>query len=225
MVLRVLEIESEVQKIILLNCLKKGDYVPLADLTSEVEKVVKYRASAALSQNATLLERKGVLERRVEGRRVFVKIKPEYVQAIRITLGYKAPYCLISGYTWNPQRPDDLEPLKNYVDAIDKLAREGIKVEYIVCFTTPEAQEKRRKHEVKPEPDEEIALPFSVYQSDYLKLKREIISIINRLIYQYEPILDITPLTKLYSDILAEISEKYHLKRIYHFGPLTWLKK
>jgi len=225
MVLRVLEIESEVQKIILLNCLKRGDCVALAELTREVEKAVKYRASAALSQNASLLERKGILERRVEGRRVYVKIKPEYVQVSRMALGYRAPYCLISGYTWNPQRPDDLDPLRNYVDALHKLAQEGINVEYVVCFTTPEAQERRVKSEVKPDPNEEIALPFDVYQSNYHQLKLEITSVVNRVIYKYEPILDITPLTKLFSDILAEISEKYYLKRIYHFGPLTWIKR
>ena len=79
--------------------------------------------------------------------------------------------------------------------------------------------------QIKPDPNEEIAFPFTIYQSDYHKLKEEITLVINRLVYSYEPILDITPLTKLYSDILAEISEKYNLKRIYHFGPLTWLKR
>lgn len=226
MALRDLRIESEVQKIILLNCLKReGDYVSLADLTEETSRVVRYRASAALSQNAALLERRGILEKRVEGRRVYVKIRPNYVQTIRGLLDFKAPRCLISGYTWNPREPEKVEPLRNYVDAVEKLSNEGVKVDYIVCFTTPEAQKRRKELGITPEPNEEIALPFEVYQSEYDRLKREIKSVVDRIVYKYEPILDITPLTKLYSDILAEISESYGLKRIYHFGPLTWLKK
>ncbi|MEM2534378.1 MAG: hypothetical protein QXP47_03680 [Candidatus Nezhaarchaeales archaeon] len=225
MSLNSVRIESEVQRIILLNCLKSENYVSLASLAEEVSKVVRYRASAALSQNAALLERRGILEKRVEGRRVYVKIRPNYVQVVRAALNFKSPYCLISGYTWNPMEPEKLEPLKNYVDAVKKLEDEGIKVDYIVCFTTPEAQNKRKELGVTPEPNEEIVFPFKVYQSDYDRLKREIKSVVDRLIYKYEPILDITPLTKLYSDILAEISENYGLKRIYHFGPLTWLKK
>lgn len=97
-------------------------------------------------------------------------------------------------------------------------------MDYIVCFTTPEAQEKRKGLGISPVPNEEVALPFEVYQSDYNRLKRELRSVVDRLVYKYEPILDITPLTKLYSDILAEISESYDLKSMYHFGPLTWLK-
>lgn len=225
MILESLRLESEVQKIILLNCLKRGDYVSLVDLTEETSRVVRYRASAALSQNAALLERRDILEKRVEGRRVYVKIKPNYVQAVRAALNFKAPYCLVSGYTWNPKEPEKLEPLRNYVDAVEKLSSERVKVDYIVCFTTPEAQEKRRELGITPEPNEEVVLPFEVYQSKYDGLKREIKSVIDRVVYKYEPILDITPLTKLYSDILAEISESYGLKRIYHFGPLTWLKK
>ena len=220
-----LTVESEVQRVILLACLERQGYVALAELTKKVEGLVKYRASAALSQNAMLLERRGVIERVTEGRRVYVKIRPIYVQRARDALSYRAPIGLISGYTWNPDRPSDLTPLRNYVDAIEKLRGDGVEVSYVVCFTTPEAKEARDKLSVKPNPDEEVLLPFKVYQSEYEKLKEAVVQVVDRLIYKYDLILDVTPLTKLFTDILAEVSERYGLKRIYHFGPLTWIRK
>lgn len=87
-------------------------YVSLVSLAEEVSKVVRHRASAALSQNAALLERRGILEKRVEGRRIYVKLRPNYVQAVRVALNFKSPYCLISGYTWNPKEPENLDPLR-----------------------------------------------------------------------------------------------------------------
>ena len=90
-----LKLESEVQRIILRACLESGGFVALASLAGEVEEVVKYRAAAALSQNAKLLESKGIIERRVEGRRVYVKIKPAYVEearrALKVLVKYHTP--------------------------------------------------------------------------------------------------------------------------------------
>jgi len=220
------KLDSEVQKLIVKACLEAGGSVALAPLTERAKGLVKYRAAAALSQNAKLLEDKGLVERWTEGRRVFVKLKPAYVEEARRRLGVQAPLCLVSGYTWNPARPGDVEPLRNYVDALEKLKGEGVEVSYVYCFTTPEAAKKRAELGIKPDPDHEEALPFEVYQVGYEELRRRIYEAVDQLVYHYSLLLDITPLTKLFSDVLAEVSERYGLARLYHFGPrITWIKR
>ena len=220
------KLDSEVQRLIVKACLEAGGTTALAPLTERVKGLVRYRAAAALSQNAKLLEEKGLVERWTEGRRVFVKLRPQFVEEARRKLGVEAPTCLVSGYTWNPARPDDVEPLRNYVDALEKLRAEGVEVSYVYCFTTPEASKKRAELGVKPDPDREEQMPFEVYQQSYEELRSRVYAAIDELVYRYRLILDITPLTKLFSDVLAEVSERYGLSRIYHFGPrLTWIKR
>ena len=77
-----LELDSEVQRVIVKGCLEAGGEVALAGLVKAVEELpsVRYRAAAALSQNAMLLESRGVVERRVEGRKVYAKLRPEHVE-------------------------------------------------------------------------------------------------------------------------------------------------
>lgn len=218
-------LESKVQEEILRFCLERGGSAFLDELKERVSSLVKYRASAALSQNSIALERRGLVRRSRVGKRVLVEVEPTYICRLRRQLGIRAEFCLISGYTYNPDRPDDLTVLRNYVDAIEKLKAEGISVGRLVCFTTERAREMRVKHGIKPDPDAEVALNFEVYQSKYDELRQIVREVVEREVKDYDPILDITPLTKLFTDVLAEISEKFEIPRIYHFGPkLTWIR-
>jgi len=223
-------IGSPVQELILKACLLRGGSVALADLIDDAERLVKYRAAAALSANSLLLERKGVIKRIKQGRKVYVFLSFEWVERLRKILGVKAPNCFISGYTWNPMKPSDLNPLKTFFDGLTKLESEGFKISKVICFTTPEASAKLRevadKIGVQRLPDKEVKHPFSFYQTSYEDLKFEVKRVVDSEIYDYTIILDVTPLTKLFSDCIAWISEKYGLPRIYHFAPrIVWLKK
>ena len=51
-----IHILSPVQQVILKTCLERGGSVSLSELKEEIEKVVKYRPVAALSQNSKALE-------------------------------------------------------------------------------------------------------------------------------------------------------------------------
>ncbi len=221
-----LSLKSNVQLLILKKCLEvKGKFIPLTDLISEVERIVRYRASAALSLNSKALESRGIIERKIVNRKVYVRLKPESVVLARRLLNIRVPYELISGYTWNPLKPEDLMPIKNYIDAINKLEREGIKPSKIICFTTPEASRKRLELNVKPEPDVEVKFEFKVYQSNINLIEEELGRIVENEIWDYNIILDITPLTKLYTIAAINIARKYDLKMIYHFGDqLIWLE-
>jgi len=219
-----MSLKSEVQLLILRECLKaKGEYIPLTKLTSEVRKIVSYRASAALSLNSKSLESRGIIERITINRKVYIKIKPQSVTIARKTLNIRAPNLLISGYTWNPANPEDLIPIKNYIDAINKLKNEGIGISKIICFTTPQASNKRLELEIKPDPDMEVKIKFKDYQTNINLIEEKLKEIIENEIWNYN-IIDVTPLTKLFTIAAIEIAKKYNLKAIYHFAEkIIWI--
>lgn len=218
--------ESRVQEEILRACLERGGSVFLDELEERVRGFVRYRVSAALSQNSIALENRGFVRRGRVGKRVLVEVVPEHAQRLRRVLGVGAKLCLVSGYTFNPDRPDDLTPLRNYVDALEKLRAEGIYIDRVVCFTVPVAKDLRVKHGVKPDPDREVVADFEVYRSGYNELKRLVYSVVEEEVKNFNLILDVTPLTKLFTDVLAEVSERFDIPRIYHFGPsLVWIKR
>jgi len=220
-----LSLKSEVQRIILLKCLEaRGEYIPLVDLVDQVKEIVKYRASAALSLNSKALEERGYIMRKTVNRRIYIALKPEVAQSTRKLLGIEAPNLLISGYTWNPQKPEDLTPIKNYIDAIIKLEKEGIKINKIVCFTTPQAREKRIQHKIKPEPNIEIEEPFQTYQTNLEWIQSKLEEQIRQNIWTHNIIIDITPLTKLYTIAAINTAKKYGIKTIYHFAEkIIWI--
>lgn len=220
-----MSLKSEVQLLILRECLRaKGKYIPLTELASEVKKIVKYRASAALSLNSKSLENRGVIERKTINRKVYIKLKPQSVTIAREKLNIKAPNLLISGYTWNPEKPEDIMPIKNYIDAINKLKNEGIEISKIICFTTPQASNKRLELEIKPDPDIEVKIKFKDYQTNIKLIEEKLKEIIENKIWNYNIIIDVTPLTKLFTIAAIEIAKKYNLKTIYHFAEeIIWI--
>ncbi|MCD6409964.1 MAG: hypothetical protein J7L98_06535 [Candidatus Verstraetearchaeota archaeon] len=212
-----IHILSPVQQVILKTCLERGGSVSLSELKEEIEKVVKYRPVAALSQNSKALEHRGYIYRTSERRRITIHVNPAYAEPLRKVLGLEAPKALLSGYSLR----DGGELELTFQETLKKLNAEGVSVGYVYCFTTPEASAKLKE---KPF-NEEKPLPLDVYSKDPEKLREEIMAVIDQLVLKYTVILDITPLTKLFADVLAEASATYKLPRVFVTPEkLVWLR-
>jgi len=118
---------------------------------------------------------------------------------------------LISGFTFDP-RIQDKETLKLPDIARHLLEVENLQIDKLVCFTTEKAMEERLKSNL-PFIDRYIPYPFKVYQnpSFYQAAEREL----TQEIIDADVIIDITPLTKIYSITMLNIAHLYKLPVIY----------
>ncbi len=118
---------------------------------------------------------------------------------------------LISGFTYDP-RIQDKETLKLPDISRRLLEKEGNKLDKLVCFTTPLAMQERERAGL-PLIDRYISYPFETYQDPSFAdiAKRELAEELTHA----EIIIDITPLTKIYTITMLQIAHLYHLPVIY----------
>ena len=98
-----MKIRSEVQKLILEKALNGPFY--LEELKEEVQKLVKYRPSAALSQNAIVLENMGLIRRYKEGKKVKVELDVERFLEEQVKVVKEALKMMFKA---NPEKARDL---------------------------------------------------------------------------------------------------------------------
>lgn len=171
---------------------------------------------SSLVHHLGILAREKIILQEKSGRELINKINPLYIQNLRAIFGIKAPKMLISGYTYNPETKD-IKTLEVLQRALEFLKKEKIEIKRTISFTVPEAKRKIRKTDfVKG--DVEITLDFKDYQNSPEKIEREMEEVIIKNLGSYEIIIDLTPLTKLYSIIGLSLAKKYGLKAFYHAG-------
>jgi DNA-binding transcriptional ArsR family regulator len=172
---------------------------------------------SSLNHHLGLLERDGVVLQRKTSREVLNRVNPKFIQRLRERFGIRRPMALISGYTYDPSK-GDVSTLGVLQDAVESLEKEGKSVVWTVAFTTPIASKEIRRMDYRAG-DEEVPLEFEVYQTQQEEIKLKIRDVIEQLLPNYEVILDLTPLTKLFTIVSLSLAGEYGLRGFYHFGP------
>jgi len=133
------------------------------------------------------------------------------MEDIRSILGLQAEgNALLTGCTWNPRYKDD-STLKLPDNSKMLLEREGFKINKVICFTTSEARDRRATLDL-PEFDYVIH-DFASYQS--FNIKQSILKVLRENLEKHSVILDMTPLTKIFSIVLLELAHEYGLPIFY----------
>jgi len=171
---------------------------------------------SSLTHHLNMLVKRGYLLQERSGKKLVSRVVPQKVQQLRRMMKLRAPVALISGYTYDPNKPDErtLEVLDR---AVRLLGGAGVRVERRVAFTTPLAREMIARTEWQ-RGEEEIVLDIEVYQNDIARLTCEMQGAVERLLPEYEPVVDLTPLTKLFTIAGLNAASKYCLRAIYHGG-------
>lgn len=188
-----------IQQLILKRAIEQGGEVKLAELSAEAQKLVRYRASAALHQNSVLLERKGIVERRHEGRAVIVRVRHEWIQPLREYFSLEAKQC----YTGLAINSKDIENIQIALKAfIEK------ELDKILIVTSKEAISslERALHHLSPE-------WLIVDPEDYNSCFKTMEFRIRSLLPLYSIVCDLTGGSKIMSLALSEIARKYNLRK------------
>lgn len=118
---------------------------------------------------------------------------------------------LISGFTYDP-RIQDSDTLKLPDITRRLLVEKEYLVDKLVCFTTKIAMEERNKANLPPV-DRYIPHPFKVYQDpSFLKIAKQELA---QEILNADVVIDITPLTKIYTITMLNIAYHYKLPVVY----------
>ncbi len=156
-----------------------------------------------------------------------ISINPVALQRIRGIIGSKVThYSLITGF-------GKLETGYRVPDIAYTLLREAhYPVDRIICFTTPDAKPVRDQHEA----EEHLQKVHKFYLFDYLDFRtlrssyfQQIEGLLQAEMQDADVMIDLTPLSKLYSFKMLEIANKYHLPCFYLGGDgdtqnhLIWL--
>lgn len=178
---------------------------------------------SSLNHHLRMLRRMGLIEQRRSGKVLVNRVVPLHVQKLREELGCRAPVALISGYTYDPERGDP-QTLGLLDRAVRLLEREGVEVRRCIAFTTPKAQQMMEVAKYR-RGDEEVPMDISVYQNELPRVEREMSRVIERYLPEYEVVVDLTPLTKLFTIAGVNAASKYCLRAIYHAGRgLIWVR-
>lgn len=142
-----------------------------------------------------------------------ISLNPTARQLIRRILGKKIKhYTLITGY-------GELKTGYRVPDLVYKILRKyKFSITRIICFTTPEAMKKRDDHlenEELLEIDKQIQFPYNEYRYIESNFFNTVESIISEEMKNANIIIDLTPLSKLFSLKLLELSNKYEIPCIY----------
>ncbi|MHA1265519.1 MAG: ArsR/SmtB family transcription factor [Candidatus Helarchaeota archaeon] len=118
---------------------------------------------------------------------------------------------LISGFTYDP-RIQDKDTLTLPDISRRLLEQEGTNIDKLICFTTPLAMRERKKANLPPI-DRYITYPFKTYQDPTFAqiIKKELA---NELLTA-EIIIDITPLTKIYTITMQHLAHQFKFPIIY----------
>ncbi len=200
-----------IQQLILRRAIERGGEIRLAELSAEAQKLVRYRASAALHQNSVLLERKGIIERRHEGRAVVVRVRPEWIQPLRDYFGLEAKRC----YAGLLAEDNDVENIRKALS----LLTEG-KPDKVLLIASAEARIRLEGAFRDLSPEWLVVDP-----EDYTGCFKLMDNKIQELVQIYSIVCDLTGGSKVMSLALSEVARKYSLKRLLvsKNGQLIWL--
>ncbi|MHA1785668.1 MAG: winged helix-turn-helix transcriptional regulator [Candidatus Helarchaeota archaeon] len=140
-----------------------------------------------------------------------VEFNPLFTHEIRKALNKKLlNHVLFTGCTWNPNYKDE-ETLKIPEISSMLLEKSNIPVDKIVCFTTPQAL-KLRKARGYPDLDY-YPFEFKIYQD--LNVRNVILDVLKKEILSHDIILDMTPLSKIFTITLLDLAHEYKLPIFY----------
>ncbi|MBD3214400.1 MAG: ArsR family transcriptional regulator [Candidatus Lokiarchaeota archaeon] len=142
-----------------------------------------------------------------------IRINPTARQIVRKTLGHKLEnFTLITGYGSLG------EGYKLPQVSYNLLKQINYPINRIICFTSQDAIEKR-KEKIKNDVLSEIKVNLNYKYEDYRHIDsnffNEIENIINNEIKNSDIIIDLTPLSKLYSFTLLKLANKFKLPCFY----------
>lgn len=172
---------------------------------------------SSLNHHLFMLEKIGAIRRYREGREVINRVNPKLVQKFRNEFSIEKPKLLIGGYTYDPAKQDEktFEVLQRAIEILKK--EKGIEIKKSIAFATPLAAEKIKETNYK-EGDEVIKFDFEVYQERPDIIESNLREIIEKNISSYEILIDLTPLTKIFSIVSLSLAKEYGLKPFYHAG-------
>lgn len=177
---------------------------------------------SSLNHHLDMLSKDNVISQKREGRKVINRVNPVHIQKFRKEFNIEAPKLLITGYTFNPELPDE-RTLQLAERAVKLLKSRGEEVEKCITFTTYQAQGEMDKREYL-RGGEEVVMDIKEYQSNIGVLEEKLKLVIEEEIIQKEIIIDLTPLTKLFTIACLSLARDYKLKSVYHGGEkLIWV--
>jgi len=171
---------------------------------------------SSLNHHLQMLAKQGMVTQERRGKELINLVNPIHVQLLRKRFDVKTGTILISGYTFNPEKPDP-DTLKVPQRAIHILSGQGIEIEKTVAFTTPLAAVEAEKAGIK-RADEEKIFDFDVYLNHPETIRDSMEKTITSHLSKTGIIIDLTPLTKLFSIVGLSLARHYHLEAVYHAG-------
>ena len=181
-----------------------------------IKEIVKNDTSRPDYHLNLLVENNLIL--RTKGRGNY-QINEKHIQPLRSYFKIKVPICLLGGL--------GLE-LSLYVDIIDALKQISIIPNKYILITSPEI----KKQFENLNSSEKTQMETVMYDFDYQKILREdyqkvhnvLKNLIQKEIYDFEIICELTGSTKPVSIALMALGEQYNLQRIYFSGKkLIWI--
>ena len=142
-----------------------------------------------------------------------ISLNPAARQQVRKILGKDVKnYTLITGFgsLKTGYRVPDL--------VLNILRKYKFPITRIICFTTPDGKVKRYEHitdENLIKIDEFVILPYKEYRHTESEFFQRIEDILSKEMKEADIIIDITPLSKLFSFKLLELANKYLLPCVY----------
>jgi len=142
-----------------------------------------------------------------------ISLNPASRQQVRQILGYKTKhFTLLTGFGTldiGYKIPDEVYRLlkKNYYP-----------VSRIICFTSQDALEKRKKHQESEnllDIDKYYEFPYDDYRNIESEFFKKVEHIISEEMKEADIIIDLTPISKLFSLKLLELANKYRLPCVY----------
>ncbi len=142
-----------------------------------------------------------------------ISLDPSARQHVRKILGFKVKdYTLITGF-------GTLGTGYKLPDIIFQILKEKYyPVSRIVCFTSPDALKKRKEHQKQEsliKIDSFIKFPYEDYRHIESEFFHKVESILSDKMKNADIIIDLTPLSKLFSFKLLEMANKYYLPCVY----------
>lgn len=142
-----------------------------------------------------------------------ISLNPSARQYVRKILGFNIKdYTLITGF-------GTLKTGYKLPDVVFKILREKhYPISRIVCFTSPDAIEKRKEHQEQEnleKIDHFIEFPYEDYRYIESEFFQKVENILSEEMKSADIIIDLTPLSKLVSFKLLEMANKYYLPCVY----------